>query len=171
MNQITLDHPTYLHEVWCYATNLLGDNATFSSIAELMNQQSAVNPDLPTINITCLQLYWWLKKCKGKEKWTREIPLLKEAHKAARLQHSEHMLTLIASKCSDPLPWQKMVLPKFKKKRAKHLPWAAFEAVGADRIRVRRVINRSHPIKTMFIGVLTCPIPEQTSKGWLLWND
>jgi hypothetical protein len=41
MNQITLDHPTYLHEIWHYATNLLGDNATFSSIAELMNQQSA----------------------------------------------------------------------------------------------------------------------------------
>jgi len=46
MNQITLDHPAYLCELWHYAINMLGDNATFSSIAELINQQSAVNPDL-----------------------------------------------------------------------------------------------------------------------------
>ena len=64
MKQITLDHPTYLHELWCYATNLL---VTFSSIDELMNQKSAVNLDLPMINITCLQLYWWFKKLKERE--------------------------------------------------------------------------------------------------------
>jgi hypothetical protein len=48
-----------------------------------------------------------------------------------------------------------------RRKWAKHLPWAAFEAVEADQIRVRRVMNRRHPTKTMFMGVLICPIPEQ----------
>jgi hypothetical protein len=56
MNQITLDHPTYLHELWHYATNLLGGNATFSSIAELMNQQSAVNLDLKLANYNALKI-------------------------------------------------------------------------------------------------------------------
>jgi hypothetical protein len=56
MNQITLDHPTYLHELWHYATNLLGGNATLSSIAELMNQQSAVNLDLKLANYNALKI-------------------------------------------------------------------------------------------------------------------
>ncbi len=60
-----------------------------------MNQQSAVNQDLPIFNLTHLQLFWWFEKNKEKEKQTREIPLLTEVHKAAWLQHSEGILTLL----------------------------------------------------------------------------
>jgi hypothetical protein len=47
----------------------------------------------------------------------------------------------------------------------KFLPRAEFEPEGAERIRVRRVISRRHPVKTMFMGVITEPIPEQNFDG------
>ncbi len=70
-DSITAQHPTHLHELYRSATNLLGDDATFARIVEQMNQQSAVNQDLPTLNLTRLQLYRWFKKNNGKEKRTR----------------------------------------------------------------------------------------------------
>jgi hypothetical protein len=50
-------------------------------------------------------------------------------------------------------------------KKSKHLPRAEFEPEEADKIRVRRVINKSHPVKTMFMGLITKPIPEQNFNG------
>ncbi len=47
----------------------------------------------------------------------------------------------------------------------KHLPRADFEEEGADRIQVRRVISRSHPIKTMFMGVVFKRQPEHDFDG------
>jgi len=44
----------------------------------------------------------------------------------------------------------------------KYLPRAA---EGADRMKVRRVISRRHPVKTMFMGVITKPITEQIFDG------
>ncbi len=37
------------------------------------------------------------------------------------------------------------------RKKIKHLPRSNFEEEGADRIRVKRVTSRSHPIKVMFM--------------------
>jgi hypothetical protein len=41
---------------------------------------------------------------------------------------------------------------------------ANFEAEGAGRIRVR-VVSRSHPVKTMFMGVITQPNEERNVSG------
>jgi hypothetical protein len=51
------------------------------------------------------------------------------------------------------------------RKKMKHLPRENFEEEGADRIQVRRVISRSHPIKVMFMGVVFKPQPERTFDG------
>jgi hypothetical protein len=40
-----------------------------------------------------------------------------------------------------------------------------FEAEGVDRVRTRRVISRQHPIKTMFVGVITRPNEEHNFSG------
>jgi len=58
-----------------------------------------------------------------------------------------------------------VVLSLFSPKKSKHLPQAEFEAEEADRIRVGRVISRSHPVKTMFMGVITQPNPERNFSG------
>jgi hypothetical protein len=49
--------------------------------------------------------------------------------------------------------------------KSKYLPRADFEAEGADRIRVRRVISRSRLVKTMFMGVITQPNVERNFSG------
>ncbi len=36
-----------------------------------------------------------------------------------------------------------------------------------DRIRVRHVISRAHPVKTMYMGVLTKPVAEENFNGLL----
>jgi hypothetical protein len=65
-------------------------------------------------------LYCWFKKFKGKEKWTREI--LTEAHKAARLQHSEHMLALLPQDAVICYLDEKSFYLNSRRKWAKHLP-------------------------------------------------
>jgi hypothetical protein len=54
-----------------------------------------------------------------------------------------------------------VVLLLLKEEKQKYLPRAAFEEEGADRVRVTRVISRSHQVKTIFMCVLTTPIPER----------
>jgi hypothetical protein len=54
-----------------------------------------------------------------------------------------------------------------KEEKQKYLPRAAFKEEEVDRVRVRRVVSRSHPVKTMFMGVLTNPIPERNFIGVL----
>jgi len=54
-----------------------------------------------------------------------------------------------------------------RRKTSKYLPRAEFETEGADRIRVRRVISRSYPVKTMFMGVIAQPIAERNFSGLL----
>jgi hypothetical protein len=40
-----------------------------------------------------------------------------------------------------------------------------FEEVGADHVRVQRVINCNHHVKTMFMDVITQPNIEQNFNG------
>jgi hypothetical protein len=54
-----------------------------------------------------------------------------------------------------------------RRRHAKHLPRAEFEEEGVDRIRVRHVISRAHPVKTMYMGVLTEPVAERNFNGML----
>ena len=37
--QVQLRHPTFLHDLYRYATEILGDSATFEEIAIVMNQK------------------------------------------------------------------------------------------------------------------------------------
>ncbi len=92
---ITAEHPTYLHELFRQATNLLGDNASFEELAMAMNANSAARANLPTLTLDKFTLYRWFKKNRGKEKRMKERPLLTEEHKRARLELAERLLTLI----------------------------------------------------------------------------
>jgi hypothetical protein len=40
-----------------------------------------------------------------------------------------------------------------------------FEEDGVDRVRVRREMKKLHPVKTMFMGVITTPNPEHDFNG------
>jgi hypothetical protein len=130
-----------------------------------MNIQSATFEHLPTITLNKFSLYRWFKKNKGKEKRVKEKPLLTEEHKIQRLQHCERILTLREQGAIVCYLDEKWFYIFSRRKKSKHLPRADFEEEGADRLRVRRVISRSHPVKTMFMGVLTSPVAEQNLMG------
>ncbi len=65
-DNITQQHPTYLHELFRAATNLLGDDATFARLTQQMNLQSEANENLPTLRLTKLQVFRWFKKIRGR---------------------------------------------------------------------------------------------------------
>jgi len=83
----------------------------------------------------------------------------------------KHMLTSLHQDAVMCYLEEKWLYLNSRRKWAKHLPRAAFEAVGADQMRVRRVINRSPPVKTMFMGVLTCLISEQNFNGLIVMEQ
>ncbi len=62
LDQITRQYPTYLHELYRSACQLVGDNATFDELARTMNMQSTAYQNLPNLRIHKLQLFRWLKK-------------------------------------------------------------------------------------------------------------
>ncbi len=74
------EHPTYFHELYWHATNILGDDMTLSEIATQMNLLSTVD-EWPSINLKKDSLRRWFKKNKGKEKRAVFRPLLKDEHK------------------------------------------------------------------------------------------
>jgi hypothetical protein len=132
-----------------------------------MNLQSATIEHLPTINLNKFSLYRWFKKNKGKEKRVKEKPLLTEEHKASRLEHANRIRTLHEQGAIICYLDEKWFYHFSRRKKSKHLPRAEFEEEGADRMRVRRVISRRHPVKTMFMGVITQPQQENNFNGLL----
>jgi len=162
--RVEAEHPTYLHSLYRRATMILGDAATFTEIASQMNLLSAVD-ERPTMNLNKWSLLRWFKTKKGKEKRTVFRPLLTPQHKINRVQHAHRIRTLMdqgAAICYLDEKWFYLVS---RRKTSKYLPRAEFEAEGADRIRVRRVISRSYPVKTMFMGVIAQPNAERNFSG------
>ncbi len=86
---ITVEYPEYLHEMFCHATELLGNDVTFQELALVMNLQSAVVEDRPLLRLNKFNLLRWFKKNKGIEKRMVQRPILMNEHKIARLQHAE----------------------------------------------------------------------------------
>jgi hypothetical protein len=58
---VEIEHPPYLHELYCRTTHILGDDATFSEIAARMNLLSTVD-ERPAINLEKDSLRRWFKK-------------------------------------------------------------------------------------------------------------
>ena len=97
----------------------------------------------------------------------KEKPLLTEEHKASRLEHANIIRTLHEQGAIICYLDEKWFYLFSHRKKSKHLPRAEFEEEGADRMRVRRVISRRHPVKTMFMGVITQPQRENNFNGLL----
>ena len=119
-----------------------------------------------TMNLNKWSLLRWFKKNKGKEKRAVFRPLLTEEHKARQIQLEQWILTLIAQGAAICYLDEKWFYLFSRQKKSKHFPRAEFEAEGADRIRVRRIISRGHPVKTMLMGVITQPNSENSERNF-----
>ncbi len=164
-DHITAAHPNYLHEMFRTATQLVGDDATFDLLARTMNLQSAALENMPTLTLDKFKLYRWFHKNKGKERKTVERPLLMEEHKQARLHHVQLIQTLTQQGRTIIYLDEKWFYCFLRRKKQKHLPRAPFDPEGADRMRIRRIISRRYPVKTMFMGVITTPQEQHNFNG------
>jgi hypothetical protein len=111
-----------------------------------MNLQSTAFQHMPHMRIHKLQFHWF-KKNKGKARKTRVLPILSDEHKENRVLHPQELLEL--QQRGEVMAYldEKYFLCFSGHKLAKHLRRAEFEEDGIDRIRVRRVMNKLHPVK------------------------
>jgi hypothetical protein len=150
------EYPTYLHQLYRRSTAILDDDATFSEVASQMNLLSTVDP-LPTMHLNKWSLLHWFKKNKGKEQQAK----LTTNHKQAQIQYINKIHTLQEEGYLDEA-WNYLWS---RRKKMKHLPRADFEEEGIDRVCVRRVLSRTNPVNTIFMGVVFPPNPEHNFDG------
>jgi len=164
-DRITATHPEFLHNIWRYATTLLGQAATFPELAESMNLKSATEEGYPTLRLNQWSLSRWFKTQGGREKKNCEKPYLSAQQKVARVEFANVVLTMIAEGKIICYLDEKWMYLNSRRKLLKFLPRAMFEADGVERLQIRKVISRRHPIKVMFMGVVTMPDEERDFDG------
>ena len=120
---------------------------------------------LPVLRLNKFSLRRWFLKCKGTFRRTVVRPLLTEEHLQARVEYCDRVLGLIEQNKVIVYLDEKWFYITSRRKKSKHLPLGPFEPAGSDRIQPSRVIHRQHPVKTMFMGVITKPIPERNFDG------
>jgi hypothetical protein len=70
-------------------------------------------------------------------------------HKIARLCHAELIQNLLCQGKTICYLNEKWFYCFSRRKKQKYLPKAPFEEEGLERVRVRRAVSRSHPVKTL----------------------
>ena len=75
MDMITDAYPTYLHEMWCQATQILGNATTFHEISIQRNLQTEALHERPTLQLEKFKLWRGFKKNKGKKRRKVSTPL------------------------------------------------------------------------------------------------
>ncbi len=127
-------HPTYLHDMWCQSTRILGNAATFQEIAMQINLQSAVLPDRPQLDK--FKLWRWFKKNKGEKRRKVSRSLLTELHKERRLTYAQDMLERI--EIEEEITFykdEKWAYEESKRKYLKYLSCADFKQFPLTKMR------------------------------------
>ena len=163
--QIDQRNPGHLHCLYRYATSILGDSTSFREIATTMNRKSAAEEENETINLNESTLRRWFKKHGGKEKSSIEKPYLSNEQKEKRLVWATQMRDMMLTEAIVVYLDEKWFYTTSRRRKLKYLPRAEFEEEGADILRVRKVINRRHPAKCMFMGAVAKPNGERGFNG------
>jgi len=130
---ITRDHPHLLHQLFRYSTSILGDNASFDEIANLMNTQSAaMGNGTPVLTLNEYNLGKWFKKSKGILRRTVVRPLLTEEHLQARVEYCHRVLGLIEQDKVIIYLDEKWFYIMSRRKKSKYLPLGPLEPAGSD---------------------------------------
>ena len=158
--------PSYLHRMYRYATNILGDSATFEEIARLMAEKSSAEDAHETLELNRRKVWRWFKKQGRKEKSSYlEKPYLTEERKQDRMEWATTMQRLLTNNQIIVHLDEKWFYTTSRRCTYKYLPRAGFEAEGVDCIHVRKVICRRHPAKCMLMAAVTKPIQEHNFDG------
>jgi hypothetical protein len=83
--------------------------------------------------------------------------LLTKEYKSARQEFAERICTLREAAAIIWYLDKKWFYLFLRWHHAKHLPWANFKEEGVNRIQIRWIVLKAHPMKTTFMGILTKP--------------
>ena len=61
MDRVEEKNPSYLHRLYCYVTNILGNSATFKETARLMAEKSSAEEAHETLELNRRKVWRWFK--------------------------------------------------------------------------------------------------------------
>jgi hypothetical protein len=165
-------HPGYLHELWRYSIKIKGSGATFQELAETMNEKSAAPTEERTeLNISSRQLANWFKKNGGKQRSSKEKPLLTKQMKEKRRAWVNEWGHLLSNPHA-PVAFldEKWFYKCNRQRKLKDLPLNADkEPPGADsRVFSPKATSRQFPVKVMYMGIVGRPNAERNFDGKIL---
>ncbi len=166
--RIEREHPTYLINLYWYATSIHGDDLTFQQLADAMNAKANIDQLVPEFNISVGQLKQWFSNMKGKQLSPNEKPYLTPEHLAVRLDYANRMLQMQREGRHICYLDEKWFYTTTQRKKLKYVPRQPYEAIGADYVRRRKVVSRRHSLKTMFIGVVAEANAEHEFDGKIM---
>ena len=170
VDKIDNNHPGYLHELYRYATKIVGHKSSFAAIAIAMNEKSSVSSEnRMTLHLSREQVNNWFKINGGKEYSPIEKPLDTDIHRKARLiwvrKHFNKLTSNLIYVCYLDEKW---FYTTNRRNKIKKLPRGVHEPVGVDIITHPKIVSRRYPIKSMFLGVVGRPIPYRGFDGKVL---
>ena len=168
IQKVTKKWPTMLHGLYRFATKLLGHDETAERLAAAMNTRAAeLFPDCDVRNNMQMNRhrFWQFFYLQGgRLKHPTTKPHLKAIHIQNRLLFSKRWLQKLAEE--EGLYYcfldEKWFYTTSRRRKEKHLPQADFESLEESFIVSRKVKNRRHPCKVMFLGIVGPPIEGKT---------
>ena len=164
VRKIELEHPQLLHSFFRFAIELLGAEETSARLASAMNTRARElfpnSPILGNLQMNRHRFWEFFYLNGGKLKRIQTKPRLTDEHIKNRVEFAKKWLELLAKEeeiyyCFLDEKW---FYTSSRRKKEKHLPCADFEDQKYDIHIAKKVRNRRHPCKVMFLGIVGPPI-------------
>jgi hypothetical protein len=171
ITRIKSSYPGYLRELWRYAIKTKGSGASFQELADTMNEKSAAPAEERVeLSISTGQLSAWFTLNNGKQRSSKEKPMLTQAMKASRLAWVDRHGCRLTTP-NEPVAFldEKWFYKRNRRRKLKDLPLDPnLEPAGADKLFFPKATSRRFPVKVMYMGVVGRPNLEQNFDGKIL---
>ena len=152
-----------MRELWRYAVKTKGSGASFQELAETMNEKSAApGEERVELSISAGQLSNWFSDNNGKQRSSKEKPLLTQAMKAKRREWVDRVGRILSSSNNPVAILEEKWFYKLNlRRKLKDLPLdPTLEPAGADKLFYPKAISQQFPVKVMYVGVVGRPNTE-----------
>jgi hypothetical protein len=170
LQSIEEKYPGYILELYRYAIRTMGAGTTYKELAECMNAKSAApGEDHSELNLSKSQVSKWFIQNGGKERSSKEKPLLTHEMKNNRLKWvKKYGKILTDPKANVAMLDKKWFYKHNRRRKLKDLPIMHGEDPEACRIKHPKATSRRFLVKIMYMGVVGRPRPEYNFDGKIL---
>jgi hypothetical protein len=170
VSRIEAIHPGYLRELYRYAENMLGNRATFSELADCMNQRSDMpTEERETLSLHPEQLRRWFHSEKGKQLAASARPRLTDDQRRKRIGWSRRMKRMLVEEGKHVAYLdEKWFHPVSNRRKIKFLQGTEEELAADESLsepKRTKSVSRKHECKVMHLGVVARPMEEYGFDG------